>query len=196
MRDTLRRGAPVLAGAAALLVAGAAAASGGEPMEPGELAGKILIHAINFVIYVGILVYFLRRPMRDFVANRRLGIKKELEDSRRMRDEARERYDEVEARIAAFDQEVEAMVAEVRRQCEVESERAEARAEETAASIARVAERTIAEETEKARHDLRRETVDLAVAMAEEALVGAVTAADQRRLADGYLEQIGEDAGA
>jgi len=196
MGTILRRWGPwAAATVAVVLVAGSAWASG-ETMEPGELVRRIIVHAINFLIYVGILVYFLRRPLRDFLANRRLGVRKELEESHRLKTEAQARHEEIQRRIAGFDQEVEEMLADVRHHCEVEAARAASRAEEAAETIQRVAERTITEETERARHDLRTETVELAVRMAREALVSAVSAEDQRRLADGYLARIAEDAGA
>jgi len=148
------------------------------------------------VLPLEIIYGMVRLKWACALANRRLAIKKELEESLRLKTEAQARYEELERKIAAFDDVVREMVDDVQKQCKVESERAERRARETAESIVATAERTIAEETEKARHDLRRETVDLAVTMAGEALRGAVSAADQQRLADGYLERIAEDAGA
>jgi F-type H+-transporting ATPase subunit b len=195
MGTVLRRWGPWAAAVTVVLAAGTAWASG-DTMEPGEIIRKIIVHAINFTLYVGILVYFLRRPLKDFLANRRLGIKKELEESHRLKTDAQARHGEIQHRIGGFDQEVEEVLADVRHHCEVEADRAVLRAEEAAETIQRVAQRTISEETEKARHDLRAETVDLAVQMAREALINAVSAEDQRRLADGYMARIAEDAEA
>jgi len=106
-----------------LAVAGIASAGGGHEMDVNEELGKVFVHAVNFVIYVGLLVYFLRRPLADFLANRRLAVSSQLDESERLKTEAQSRFDELDSRISAFDQEIKDMLARVKTECELERDR-------------------------------------------------------------------------
>ncbi len=65
-----------------------------------------------------------------------------------------------------------------------------ANAQATAARIQTDVKRLLEDELNRARHQLRRETVEIAFALAERLLRERVEAADQRRLAEEYLKQI------
>lgn len=191
-----RRSVQVLAVLAVLLVASAAMAAGGHghEMNVGEELRKVLVHAVNFVIFVGLLVYFLRRPLKDFLANRRLAIAQQLDESRELKESAQTRHDEIAGRISVFGREVEEMLDRVRRECAVERERAIANAQEAGQALQRSAQRGVEKELDKARHDLRSETVELAMEVAEKVLRAAVSLDDHRRLASEYFQRIEKDA--
>lgn len=190
----MQRVLPWLAVAAAVAIPVVAAASGDDhELDMAVVWHHIFIHVVNFVIFVGIIVYFVRRPLMDYLANRKLNIATELDESRRLKTEAEDKYTEIQDRLAAFDAELDAMIERVRKECVVERERAIKDAEAAAEAIARTTQRTIAEETEKARHDLRMEAVEAAVVLAERVLRDAVGDEDQRRLASSYLESITEE---
>jgi F-type H+-transporting ATPase subunit b len=181
--------------AIALAVAGVALASGdgGHAMDVDEELGKVFVHAVNFVLFIGLLVYFLRRPLKDFLASRRLSISSQLDESERLKSEARTRFDELDARFAAFDQEIADMLATVKTECELERDKAIANANDGAEMLLAAAERGVTKELEKARHSLRAETVDLAMTLAEDVLRGSLAAADHGRLATDYFDRIAED---
>ncbi len=190
----LGRLAPVVVGLAVLAFAGVALAAGDGPMDVGAELKKVGVHAVNFVLYVALLVFVLRRPLRDFLANRRLTVSRELDESARLKGEAESAFEDVEQRVASMDTQLAEMMDDVRRECELEGQRARQRADEAAEGIAAAAERTISEDTEKARHELRRETVELAVEAAREVLTRSVSAADHQRIASSYLDRMGEES--
>ncbi len=181
--------------ATVLAVAGVALASGagGHEMDVNEELGKVFVHAVNFVLFIGVLVYFLRRPLADFLANRRLAISSQLDESERLKTAAQTRFDELDTRIAAFDQEIDHMLARVKADCERERDKAIASANEAAEVLMAAAERGVGKELEKARHGLRAETVELAMTLAEDVLRGSLGAADHGRLATEYFDRIAED---
>jgi len=180
--------------AVTLLIAAAAAASGGHELTVGEHLRRVLTHFINFVIFVGLLVYFIRRPLKDFLANRRLTISQQLDESRDMMADAQTRFDEIEERLAAFGDELEEMLQRVREDCATERERSIANAERAAVALKEAAERGVDKELDKAKHELRTETVELAMDLAEQVLRSQVTAEDHRRLTGEYFERIERDA--
>ena len=187
---------PAVAGLAALCYTGVALAvgDGGHAIGVGEQLKKVGVHAVNFVLFVGLLVFVLRRPLKDFLANRRLAVARELDESARLKDEAQDAHTDVERRVASMDAQLAEMMEAARKECELEGRLARQRAEEAAAGIAAAAERTIAEEIEKARHDLRRESVELAVEKAREVLIRSVSAADHQRMASSYLDRMAEES--
>lgn len=183
-------------GLAALGVSGVALAAGdgGHALDVGAELKKIGVHAANFLLFVGLVVFMVRRPLKDFLANRRLAVARELDESARLKDEAQDAHADVERRVANMDAQLAEMMEAARKECEVEGQRARQRAEEAAAGIAAAAERTIAEEIDKARHDLRQETVELAVEMAREVLTRSVNDADHQRIASSYLDRMAEES--
>jgi len=189
----IARGAlPAVVMVVLLGTASVAMASGGE-LDVGQALRKVLIHAINFAIFVAIVVYFGRRPIMDFLANRRLGISRELEESQRIKDEAEAKSTELQNRLRSFDREVQDMLDRVATECDTEKTHALEAADEAARGILQTSERTIREETDKARHDLRQEAVDAAVTLAEQVLTQSINDEDQRRLLGGYMDRIAEE---
>jgi F-type H+-transporting ATPase subunit b len=71
-----------------------------------------------------------------------------------------------------------------------------ARAEEDAARIAESAERSIRDETERARQALRREVAELSVDLAREKLSTEVNTDDQKRLAGDFIDTVQNKNGA
>lgn len=165
-----------------------------EPGQVKENLKKVGVHAVNFVLFVALIVYVARRPLKDFLANRRLAVARELDESAQLKTEAQAAFVDAKQRIEQMDQRLVEMMESVRRQCEVEGQRAKERAEETSQNIDDTTHRTIAEETDKARHELRAETVELAVEMARDVLTQAVSAEDHRRIASSYMDRMAEES--
>ena len=74
--------------------------------------------------------------------------------------------------------------------------RARARAEEDASRIAEAAQRSIRDETDRARQVLRREVAELSVGLAREKLSASVTSDDQDRLAGDFIDTVQGKNGA
>jgi F-type H+-transporting ATPase subunit b len=71
-----------------------------------------------------------------------------------------------------------------------------ARGEEDAARIAESAQRSIRDETDRARQALRREVAELSVGLAREKLTNAVSAEDQNRLTGDFIDTVKAENGA
>ncbi|MCK6529609.1 ATP synthase F0 subunit B [Myxococcota bacterium] len=191
--------APALAeepghGAAATDHGAAAGHGGGHGLSGEELShrlGEVGIHAVNFALLIGLLVWAGRRPVGDYLRNRAAAVRGELQDSARVRDDARAKYAEYDRRLAAFDQEIKGLVDRVRAECQVEHDQAMVQARAMADGLVQTTRRAVEEEARRAHYELRREAVDLAVRLAEGVLREGVTADDQRRLADTYLSAVG-----
>lgn len=157
---------------------------------------KLGFHLFNLVIYIAILFAFVRQPLLDTLRARALEIRKTLTDSHRHRDTAKERHDEIDARLQALADEIAGMKAEAALDAKAEHARLVARAREEAVRIGETAERNIRDEVARARIELRRDAVELAVQLAESTLRDTVNSDDQKRLAQDFLNTLNDGASA
>lgn len=175
-----------------LLIAEANAGADGLPPDMNAIA----FHAINFVLFVGLLTYLLRDKIRDALANRSARVKREIDDSNQARKDAAQRFEDLEARLDGFETELEKMKDDAVQDAEKEHNSILARAEEDAARIAESAQRSIRDETARARQALRREVAKLSVDLAREKLTSEVTSDDQQRLAGDFIDTVQNKNGA
>ncbi|MBX2803435.1 MAG: hypothetical protein KTR31_37490 [Myxococcales bacterium] len=154
---------------------------------------SLSFHLLNLAILIGLIVYFVRRPIADVFRNRALGIRKELTDSARRRDEAHQRHQDMVARLDRIEQEVSQMHEDAKEEAAREEQRLLERAEREAVRIGEQAERSIRDETTRATNALRREAVELAVKLAENTLRSSVASADQQSLAEAFLTSLKQD---
>ena len=156
------------------------------------VATKLAFHAINLLLLVGLLVWFVRAPLKDALNGRAYTIRKSLTDTARERDEAAHKFADLEARLGSFEQELERMRAAALTEARAEEERLVARAHEEAKRIGENAERNIRDEVTRARVALQHDAVDLAVQLAETTLRTSVNSDDQKRLARDFLASLSE----
>jgi len=151
-------------------------------------------HAFNLLCLLGIMWWMGRKPLGDAARERALGIRKELTDTARARDEAYQRHQELVARLDKIEGEIQGMEAEAQVESAKEEAKLVERAHAEAKRIGETAERNIRDETSRARNALRRDAIDLATKLAEGILTQSVTAADQQALARDFLGSLQSDA--
>ncbi len=174
-----------------LTLSGTALAAGGSG---GADIGALLRHLLNLTILLVFLGWVLRRPMGDFLQRRRLEVKEALDESWNAKSRAEEHYQEIEARIANFEGEVELLMTDVRTDADMERKAIEERSQQTAAQLESAAKRSVDEELRRARRELREEAIGLAVGLAGDLLTRSVGDDDQQRLTVDYLGKVGEAA--
>ena len=149
-----------------------------------------LFALINFLVLVSIYVYFGKGPISRGLQARRDDVAKEIEEAQRMKEEAQERAKTYQAKLANLETELEETKKALVDAGKSERERIVKEAEEKAERITRDATLRIDQEMKQIRDDLRRETVEIAIAAAEELLQKRMTDDDQARLADEYLTEL------
>jgi len=175
------------------LPAVALAAGGGEHhVDSGVILKDFIWRCINFAALVGLIVYFISKPVRNALQNRRAEIEKTLADAVAVRDAAEAKAGEYQEKLAKASAEIETIYAAIRREGELERDKILASAREMAGKIEQEADAKAASAVARARTELRAEAARLAVKLAEELLGKNVTAADQKRLVDEYMQKVGE----
>jgi F-type H+-transporting ATPase subunit b len=176
-----------------LLVAIPAFAAGGEGhADGGKLLTDFIWRMFNFAVTVGILVYFVRKPIKNALAGRREGIANQLNDAAKAQAEAEARFAEYDEKLNKAEAEIEVIAAELKREGELERERIIAQAKQSAEKIRNEAEKSAGFEIAKAKAELTAEATRLAVELAETLLKKNFNAKDESRLLEEYMKKVGE----
>jgi F-type H+-transporting ATPase subunit b len=185
-----------LCGAAMLLLAlpalALASGGGGHEADSGVILKDFIWRCVNFAIMAGLIGYFAVKPIRNGLQSRRAEIEKNLHDAEAARDAAEAKAREYQEKLAKAAAEIETIYAAIRREGELERDKILASAREMAAKIEQEADAKAATAVARARVELQAEAARLAVELAEELLSKNVTAADQKRLVDEYMQKVGE----
>lgn len=167
-------------------------ASGGGHADSGVLLKDFLYRCFNFALMVGLLAYFVTKPIRKGLKGRREEIEKTLADAQAAKEAAEAKYLEYSEKLAKATEEIESLTASIRHDGEVEREKILTAAKEMAVKIEQEADNKASSVVAKARTELREEAARLAVELAEDMLKKQVSAADQKRLVDEYMQKVGE----
>lgn len=145
---------------------------------------------VNVSILVGILFYYLRKPIADFVASRHVSIRDQVKSVSDDLRNAQSKYEEFSSRIKALDVEVRAL----REQGKQESEQMKTRllTDARRVSSAIVADsRTSAEQGFKdLQGDLRKELGEKVVIRAEKLIRDKLTTDEKSRIRLEFSEQL------
>jgi F-type H+-transporting ATPase subunit b len=146
--------------------------------------------AFNSAVLFGVLYYFLRKPVADYLTSRDNEIRNDLLTAAAMTKAATEQLAALEQKLAALPGELEILRA--RGQEEIVAE--EARIEQAAASDrSRLLDQTRREidlQLRIAQRELVEHAANLAVGLAREGITRQITADDQAALMDRYLQQV------
>jgi F-type H+-transporting ATPase subunit b len=136
----------------------------------------------NLILFIGVLVYFVARPLATAFRNRQLAVEARLKEARERREEATRFEAQMHDRMQALEREV----AEIRKQGQADGESARAaleeRAKEEAERIRVNAEEEIERRVAGAKAELRQEAAKLMASAASEIVAREITPEDQRRL--------------
>ena len=154
---------------------------------PGWEAWKFL----NLFLFIGVLVYFLRRPLSESLVARREGIRRDLMRAQEERNAAQAKLAEVESRLARLSAEVETIRAQSQREAAAERERIERATEEEMKKLREQAHREIESAGKLARQEVRRQAAEESVRLAEEMIRRDMRPEDDARLIGDYVEELG-----
>lgn len=153
--------------------------------------GLLVAAIFNLLVLVVILLRFTRRPIRDFLIQRRRAIARAIEEAEARVAKAEAELERWSARSASVEAEAAELVQLAQEQAEAQGARRLARAEETASRIQHDAGALAEHEVERAGQMLRAEAAQLATSLAEVLLREHIRPEDDRRLFAEYAERIG-----
>jgi F-type H+-transporting ATPase subunit b len=146
---------------------------------------------INFGILAAGYYLLGKKPIAAALRNRRDTIAKDIDEAHKMLGEAEARALTYQAKLEHLEDEVKTARAALVQAGEAERDRIVSDAEAKAERMRKDAEFLVDQELKQIRQDLWKDTVEAAVGAAEELLKKRVTAADQERMAEDYLADLG-----
>jgi F-type H+-transporting ATPase subunit b len=167
------------------------AAAHGEGSLSDEKLKDLFWRVINFAALMIILVKFAAKPIGSALSGRQKGIKDELEDLEKRRDEAEKQYRAFEAKLGSVEKDIDTIVEKAIAQAEVEKAKIIEKAEQAVDDLKRSAEQAIQNEIVEARRMLKNDVADQAAVMAEELIVSNLKPADQVKIIENYLDKVG-----
>ncbi len=153
-------------------------------------------YVIDFLVFVGILVYFGRKPIAAALDSRYKTVVAEIEEAKALRMAAHARYDEYRARIEHLDAELTAALHEVRVGTRTEITSILQDARETTERISAEESARLSQEGKRLRAELAEAAATTALRLAEAELQQAMSADVQRRLVERTLVELESGAGS
>jgi len=178
--------------------------AGNKPVDAGESGEHdggwmpVAAKAFNFAVLVGVLVYFLKTPITDYVNGRVTRVREDLVTAAQTRESATRQLAEIDARLKALPAELAQLKLRGAEEIAAEQVRIEAAAEAERQRLLEHTRREIDMRLRVARRELVEHAADLAVQVARARIEQTITADDQARLVDRYTAQVGArpDGGA
>ena len=148
---------------------------------------------ISFALLLFILAKFAFPAILKTLEDRERKIKDSLDQAERNRAEAEERLKEYESKLRAAAREAEGILDQAKERAQRALEENEQRLMVEAERIKGEAKREIEHEREKAVREIRGQTADLVLLVAEQVVGRSLTDVDHRRLAEEALEAVARD---
>lgn len=146
----------------------------------------------NFIIFVGVLYYFLNQPLRDYLAGRSATIRKDLVEAAELRAAANAQLASIEQKLQALPGELSALRARGADEIKAEEQRIAAQATADRDRLLEQTRREIDLQVRLAKKEILEHAANLSVQLATDRIKKEVTPADQERLVDRYLSQVKE----
>lgn len=145
---------------------------------------------MNFsVLFIGLFL-LLRKPAANALSARIKGIKDQLAELEVKKAEAEKQLETYNEKLAELDKEAERIVEEYIKQGNEARAKIIKAAESTAVRLEEQAKRNIEHEFKQAKDKLQEDVLEKALAKAELMLKDKITADDQNRLVDEYLDKV------
>ncbi len=163
---------------AMLFVPAVAFAAGDQPMSTMDWVWKV----VNFLVLVVLLVKFVGKPLKEYLAQRKDLIEKSIREAQEAKEMAAKALKEVEERLSLKDKEIADIIASAQSSGERERDRLIGEGHRMAERIAEQAKTNIDFEVKRAKEVIQAEAVEAALQLAEEKIKSRLTKEEQDRL--------------
>lgn len=152
----------------------------------------IFWEVLSFAILLWILWKFAFPPILQTLDERERKIRESLEQADRHRAEAEQKMHEYEAKLKAASKEAENVLTAARERAQRVMEENEQRLKTETQKYKDDATRAIEQERRRAIQDIRNQTTEMALLVAEKVVGRSLTDADHKRMADEALASVAE----
>ncbi len=174
-----------------LYSAAALASSEGGHGEGITFVGDWLPRLVNFGIIAGVLVYFMRKPVRDFFRSRSNEIARSMQESRDAREKAQAALADMERKMKELEAETGRMVAEATSRAEQDKQTLIAEGKKVVEDINTQVKSNIEVELQKAKAALSIEAALLSIDLAENRIKDKIDKQDHDKIIKDYISRVG-----
>lgn len=150
-------------------------------------------HAVNLVLLLGVLVYFLKDSVRNFLVARKGSISSEIDHAQKTITEAKEKYEEYAEKLKGIEAEINNIKDSLIKQGEAEREEIVRQANTASENIKKEAQETIQFEIDRARREVQSEVVGIALTIAEKVIKENLNESDKQRFVEDFTNNLGEE---
>ena len=147
----------------------------------------------NLALFLGVLLYFVARPMAAMFRQRQLDVEKRLAEAKALREEAAQLGARVKERMARLDQEIAEIRARGHADGETERAALTERADREVERVRKEAEQEISRRLAAAKQELRQTAAALTAGVARDVLSAQITDDDRRRLLDESVARLARE---
>lgn len=165
------------------------AAEGGH--EAITFMGDWLPRLVNFAVIAAVVVYYGRKPIRDFFAARTAEIAKAMVDSRETRERAVAALAEMERKVREMEAETRSMVADAQARGEKDRQALSEEGKKVAQDVQVQVKQGIEIELQKAKSALATEASLLSLELAEGSIKSKISSQDHERIVKEYITKVG-----
>jgi len=148
----------------------------------------LVMRWVNFVIIVFVLVKFGRKPVKDFLSNRRAEIGQQIEKYEQQKEAAEEKIEEANRLLKNSIDRFEKIKKRIIEDGENKKQKIIEDARQESMILLNSTRQRIDNQIAEARNLIRSELIESAIALAEKRLPEEITAADERKLIDHFME--------
>lgn len=149
-------------------------------------------YIITFVIFVALLIHFVRKPLKVYLEARALDIKNAIDEAKKAKEEANAKMAGYESRLAALDEEIKKLKSEFVTRGEQEKANFEKSAAHLAQQITKEAEENLVFEVRHALSVLKTNMADAVVAQAKAQLEASKDRATEAALRNVFNKGVSE----
>lgn len=164
------------------------AAGGGD--HGGGLPSVFWLQVVNFVIYMGAIIFFARGPIREMFKGRYDGFFSAVKRAEAAKAEAEAKRKEIQERLAKLEATRDESIQKARSEAAALRNQIVEEAKSLSAKLKADAERTAQIEVERAKFELREELLSQSVQMSKRILADKMQEQDQKRLQSEFVEKI------
>ena len=146
---------------------------------------------VNLFLFVGVIVFILRKPISEAMRARRDGIRRDLMRAQEERNAALAKLEEVESRLGRLDAEVLSVREQAQKDAVLEKERIARTADEDSQKLRDQAVREIESAGKAARQELRQFTAEQSVRLAEKMIRRDIRPEDDAHLVEISIDELG-----
>ena len=153
--------------------------------------GDWLPRLVNFAIIAAVLVYFSRKPIRDFFKSRSVEIAKAMQESKENRERAVAALAEMERKIKDLEAETSRLIADAQTRGEKDRQSLIEEGKKIVADIQAQVKQGVDIEVQKAKTALSVEASLLSLELAEGSIKDKISGQDHERIVKEYIAKVG-----